>query len=114
MTVYNVKGTAERACSCGSWKNHWVKVSKKEWPVFCSESACLNEAEVGAHVCIERGGQTYIIPLCHEHNMVDGPIDILEDTVMVSANVSETCGRSKEPTDLEKALLKFLSEGKGL
>lgn len=109
MTVYNVKGTSERTCSCGSWKNHWVKVSGREWPVFCSESTCLNEAEVGAHVCFRKGGQTYIVPLCHEHNMANGSIEIPEDAVLVSANVAETCERSKAPTDFEKALLKYLA-----
>ena len=25
----NKVGTAERACKCGSWKNHWIKFSGK-------------------------------------------------------------------------------------
>ena len=32
----NKVGTADRACKCGSWKNHWIKFSDKAWPAKCS------------------------------------------------------------------------------
>lgn len=46
----NKVGTADRACKCGSWKNHWIKFSGKEWPAKCSVVGCNNSATVGAHV----------------------------------------------------------------
>lgn len=112
MKVFNVSGTSDRKCDCGSWKNHWINFSKKEWPALCSESTCLNEATVGAHVCLQRGGKSFIIPLCYEHSAVTEAIEISDDTVMVPSNVSETCGCERALSELEKALLKFLSEKK--
>ena len=39
----NKKGTSGRSCSCGSWKDHWLKNSGLNWPAACSVSGCLSK-----------------------------------------------------------------------
>lgn len=94
MNVWkNKKGTANRTCSCGSWKKHWMNFSTEPWPLFCSVEDCLNIATLGGHVINSSSRTEYIIPLCDKCNKRDDVFSIEEDTIFVPANVSETCGR---------------------
>lgn len=93
MKVFNLKGTGDKTCECGSWVNHWEKFSGRV-AVICSASGCLSMCDAGAHV-IKGGGSIdqshYIVPLCSEHNAQTGELDISNETVLVSANVDLTC-----------------------
>jgi hypothetical protein len=95
MKVKNVKGTGDKDCSCGSWLNHWKRFSKKGASSICA-TACVDDATVGGHVQIESSTDKaiYIVPLCDRHNQQTESMEIDElKTPLVSANVSETCGR---------------------
>ena len=46
----NKKGTGDRKCKCGSWKQHWKNFSGQTWPNTCTVSGCLNIATDGLHV----------------------------------------------------------------
>ena len=86
----NKKGTSERTCSCGSWKNHWVNNSGKTWPLFCSAAGCIQHAEVGAHVINSTICDEWIIPLCNACNQKTVEFSISADTIPVPANKEKT------------------------
>jgi hypothetical protein len=94
MKVKNINGTSQNACPCGSWIAHWEKFSGRK-AEYCSVSTCLNKAEDGAHV--QRANSSdekwYIIPLCKAHNHTADELAILDSTLLVHANVRETCGK---------------------
>jgi hypothetical protein len=103
MKVKNLKGTSPNVCNCGSWLNHWKNfrniyaISKTLLPkqIRCSVISCPNLAELGGHVQKVNSNDKdwYIIPLCDRCNKKEGEeLDIDNNTVLVSANVSETCG----------------------
>jgi len=51
MKVKNINGTRDNTCKCDSWLNHWIRFSgETRLPMFCSEKACTQKPEVGAHV----------------------------------------------------------------
>ena len=87
----NKVGTAERACKCGSWKNHWIKFSGKSWPSTCSVSGCNNKATVGAHVYNKNVSGEKIIPACDSCNKRADAFSLKAGVTLVSANKSETC-----------------------
>jgi len=96
MRVKNINGTSGNICKCGSWLKHWEKFSRQSLPPYCSEKTCMKKPEVGAHVQKDNSTDNswYIVPLCNVHNGETGKsIDIMDSTVLVSANVSETCGK---------------------
>ena len=66
----NKGGTSQRSCNCGSWKQHWMKFSGKEWPKECSILDCSQKATLGAHIyCTNSGAHDeYIIPACESCN----------------------------------------------
>jgi len=92
MKVKNINGTSQNKCKCGSWLNHWEKFAKKS-ASYCSESSCISKQLVGAHVqkADSKDNNWYIIPLCSYHNNHKGELDI-GNTILISANVYETCG----------------------
>jgi hypothetical protein len=95
MKVKNINGTTDNTCKCGSWLDHWVKFSGKSLPNYCPEKTCVQKPEVGAHVQKDNSNDTnwYIIPLCKTHNgEKDKSLDV-GDITLVSANVSQTCGK---------------------
>lgn len=93
MTVYNINGTADNKCSCGSWKQHWINYSGTSWPHYCCVRGCMHRAEVGAHVQKANGSNRwYIAPFCSSHNNKTYSLEISDATKLVSANRSETCG----------------------
>jgi len=93
MSYYkNRKGTSDRGCNCGSWKQHWINFSRRMWPSSCQVSTCVGSAEVGAHVIRVRGaGEEFIAPLCRSCNNRNGDFWVNDDMV-ISANRANTCG----------------------
>ena len=96
MKVKNVNGTTDNTCKCGSWLEHWKKFSGQALPASCRESSCTKGPDVGAHV--QKDSSTdkswYIVPLCKDHNGKTGEsLSIMDSSVLVSANVSQTCGK---------------------
>jgi len=97
MKIKNINGTGDNKCNCDSWLDHWNKFSGRTIP-FCSVVYCMGHDLVGAHV--QKEGDTdnklYIIPLCRGHNAETGKSFTIKDSYpLVSANVSETCGKKK-------------------
>ena len=95
MKIVNINGTSDTTCSCGSWLAHWKKFSRQAIG-YCPASGCFNTDLVGAHVQ-EGGGSSdqgwYICPLCGNHNLQQGELDVSDQVRLVSANEKETCGR---------------------
>lgn len=92
MSWKNKIGTADRACSCGSWKNHWIKFSKSDWPKSCVVLFCSNNPTVGAHVINVGVIGEKIIPMCDSCNKLQETFYLKSDVIKVSANQSITCG----------------------
>lgn len=96
MKVKNINGTSQNICKCGSWLEHWKKYSSQVLSAYCAETKCIQKPEVGAHVQKDSNTDTswYIVPFCKTHNGVTGgSLNISENVILVSANVSETCGK---------------------
>jgi hypothetical protein len=92
MKIKNINGTSQNTCTCGSWMKHWEKYSKTTTK-YCSEKSCIGTDLVGAHVQKTTSDlKWYIIPLCKTHNASKDELEVVESTVFVSANKSETCG----------------------
>lgn len=94
IKVKNINGTSNNKCNCSSWLQHWEKFSKKN-AGLCVERICRQNAEHGAHVQKddENDNNWYIIPLCASHNLKADELQIMDTTTLVSANVSNTCGK---------------------
>jgi len=88
----NKKGTADRSCNCGTWKDHWIKYSGKTWPMSCSVNGCSNSATLGAHVWNPAVTGEKIVPMCASCNGLTGSFDLKGGITLESANKSETCG----------------------
>ena len=88
----NKKGTAERSCSCGTWKQHWINYSGKSWPSICSVYGCSNIPTLGAHIYNPNVTGEKIVPMCASCNGLDGSFNLKAGVTLVSANKSETCG----------------------
>lgn len=96
MRVKNINGTSDNTCKCGSWLEHWKKFGDQVLPTYCSEIKCTGKPEVGAHVQKDNSTDSswYIVPLCKTHNGETGKsMEIVNSVKLVSANVSETCGK---------------------
>ena len=95
MRLRNLNGTGENTCGCGSWLTHWEKHAETIG-LMCSVAGCGQVAEVGAHVQREgllAGDEWFIVPLCPRHNAARGAtIVVHDDTILVPANVADTCG----------------------
>jgi len=94
MKIININGTTAENCECGSWFDHWTKVSGRSIE-FCPVENCLNKAEVGAHVQKDSPDDKnwHILPLCQEHNVVTDCLNVSPAWKLVSSNVRETCGK---------------------
>lgn len=100
MKINNVDGTSDNICNCGSWLNHWKKYSGQSLPNRCPVNGCTKKPEVGAHVQKESpfnlDKSWYIVPLCNDCNaQTGGSMEIDDSIALVPANVSETCGKSR-------------------
>jgi len=96
MKVKNINGTSGKTCKCGSWLDHWKKFSGQPLSKWCSEKNCTQKPEVGAHVQKDSSvdDNWYIVPFCYTHNGETGKsLEIVDSVELVSANVSETCGK---------------------
>jgi hypothetical protein len=96
MKVNNVNGTSDNTCKCGTWLAHWKKFGGGTIPSYCSEKVCPSKPTVGAHV--QKDSLTdrswYIVPLCDAHNkQTRMSLELVDSTMLVSANVSQTCGK---------------------
>lgn len=96
MKVRNINGTSAHICNCGSWLSHWLNFSGQTLPSYCPVENCYQKPEVGAHVQKDNLADSnwYIVPLCKTHNGETGnTLTISDTTSLVSANVSNTCGK---------------------
>jgi len=87
----NKKGTGERNCKCGSWKDHWIKFSGKEWPDLCSVAGCEEKPTLGAHIINSNVSGEKIVPMCDSCNKSADVFSLKSGISKVSANTSETC-----------------------
>jgi len=87
----NKKGTANRSCNCGSWKQHWINNSSKSWPSKCTVKDCENSATLGAHIINSSVSGEKIVPACDFCNKLSDEFDLKGGVTVVSANKSETC-----------------------
>ena len=87
----NKKGTGERTCVCGSWKKHWIKFAKKDWPEYCSVKECGNAPILGAHVINAEVEGERIVPMCDSCNKLQESFDLKGKVTVVRANTRETC-----------------------
>jgi hypothetical protein len=95
MKVTNINGTSASKCNCDSWLDHWKRFSGQSI-TFCPVVGCLEKDLVGAHVQKDSATDKswYIIPLCKKHNGETGKsLTISDSYTLVSANVSNTCGK---------------------
>jgi len=88
----NKKGTSDRVCTCGSWKNHWVTQSGKQWPSSCSVAECNTTPVLGAHVINANVDGEKIVPMCDSCNKLAMEFDLKGGISLISANQSESCG----------------------
>ena len=93
--ITNVPGTSDLTCTCGTWKQHWINFSGHSTS-HCSVIGCQGEFEVGSHVRFvePRDKKVYILPLCKDCNQRTGILEVLNVINPVSADPSETCGRT--------------------
>ena len=94
MKVKNINGTSGNSCKCVSWLKHWEKFSGEKAGT-CVELTCMENATVGAHVQKHgsKDNNWYITPLCQKHNKQTYEMELPGSSTLVSANVSETCGK---------------------
>jgi hypothetical protein len=88
----NKGGTTDRACNCGTWKQHWINFAKKPWPVGCSVQGCSNTPTLGGHVINSNVTGERIVPMCDSCNRLGGTFSLKGSVSVPSANRSETCG----------------------
>jgi hypothetical protein len=95
MKIKNINGTSDSTCRCGSWLKHWERFSRHAAPSYCPVDGCLEKGLLGAHVQKDSATDRnwYIYPLCDKHNRATGTLNVNDTYKLVSANVSETCGR---------------------
>lgn len=89
----NKGGTKVRDCSCGSWKQHWLNFSGKNWPASCSVSNCNNAPVLGAHIRNPNVTGEKIVPMCDSCNKLILTLNLKGGVTLVSANTSETCDK---------------------
>ena len=91
--VTNINGTETEPCKCGSWLQHWERVSGVQCGA-CAEIKCGKLASEGALVqkSFSKQKSWFVIPLCPKHNSFHGgSIEIVEYIQLVSADKKQTC-----------------------
>ncbi len=82
----NRRGTADRVCTvCGTWKNHWLKLSGKAWPALCSVAGCYESPTLGAHIYHPDVSGEKIAPMCGSCNGVDSAFTLKGGVTLVPA-----------------------------
>lgn len=87
----NKGGTSTRSCKCGSWKQHWIKISGENWPSACSVKRCTTAPSLGGHIYNPNVSGEKIVPMCSTCNARTDAFDLNGGVTLVSANKSETC-----------------------
>ena len=87
----NKGGTAERACKCGTWQQHWINESKKPWPTTCSVQGCSSKPTLGAHIINPQVSGERIVPMCSSCNNLTGSFTLKGSISLIHANKSLTC-----------------------
>jgi hypothetical protein len=87
----NKKGTSDRSCNCGTWKQHWINKSGKSWPNECSISGCYNLPTLGAHIIHSEVEGEKIVPACDSCNKLGYEFNLKGGITLVSANKTTTC-----------------------
>ncbi len=79
------RDTADQSCRCGSWKLHWIRHSKRDWPSTCSNADCHKKPTQGSHLRWLSGSRAQIVPLCdscskltERFNLRDGVITVVK------------------------------------
>lgn len=91
----NKKGTSNRSCGCGTWKNHWSNSSDKSWPSDCSKKDCTNTPVLGAHIYNSKVTGEQIVPFCDSCNKLSETFSLNVGVVLIPANKSKTCEQNK-------------------
>ena len=87
----NKRGTGNRSCNCGSWKQHWINHSEKSWPDKCSILGCSNKATLGAQKNNPNVSGEKIAPACDSCNKLNSTFNLKIGVTLVSANKQNTC-----------------------
>lgn len=82
--------TIRNHCSHGSWKQHWINTTGKNWPTTCSVSGCYNTADVGGHVYHGSYEGERIAPICSSCNKQVGKFSFKDGTSLPKA-VRDSC-----------------------
>jgi len=98
VKIRNRNGTADKRCSCGTWKQHWMNVTGRRWPKTCGVLGCRNDAELGAHVQLDDGRSKerwYILPMCRPCNGKKHNLEAKMDKryYLAWARKSKTCDK---------------------
>lgn len=95
MKVKNINGRRQNSCKCGTWLDHWARISGRPLPEHCAETKCMGKPELGAHVQKDSldDSNWYIIPLCVKHSLKAEFLEVADTTAFVSAHVNETCAK---------------------
>lgn len=94
ISFNNLNGTADNQCKCDSWIEHYKNFSDGQ-PIICSVVKCDGFATYGGHVqkANAKDNHWYIVPLCrHCNTRKNQELALENNTDLVSANVSKTCG----------------------
>ena len=85
--------TGDKACPCGSWKEHWLNYVAKPWPATCTVQGCPNPATVASHVTHPSVPGVQITPLCGTCAAREDEFTLDGGITLVNASVPETCGK---------------------
>jgi hypothetical protein len=94
MNVKVTDSSGANVCACGSWLDHWMKLSEQALSPFCSERSCTEKPKVGARV--HRVGDDrnwFIVPLCAAHGATSATLSVIDRVALVPAKVSPACGK---------------------
>ena len=84
--VKNLHGTSDNSPPIGysTWKEWWEHKKGKKF-YYCSNSVCLNKAEVGAHVQKHSSSDRkwYIVPLCIMCNKKTDEFEVSDNDLQV-------------------------------
>lgn len=84
----NKDGTATRSPSCGkcgSWKDHWKKLTGRTWPQGCSVLNCSGAASLGGHIIHPQVQGEKIVPMCDGCNKISGTFGLSDSVALASA-----------------------------
>ena len=90
MTKFkNILDAPEYRGACESRLQYWKKHSGHIAPVFCPVPNCLDKAEIGALIEVQKDSKLYILPLCKYHSKSALEISVIDTYKIVPAEESE-------------------------